>query len=194
MKLKELLIFRNLYLVGLFALVLLIIFTPQIIRDGFSIFEEEVLEVIVIVFLFAVGLYVYYLYEKELAEQSDTIEENWKHIGRINLQVERFKESILELNKYPENRSDFKKLLYIIIEKIIAMNNSQFVLLRIIDVVSLKTLAEDYINRNSNRGEIIKISNRSLANGDRQSDQGMVMISSSIENLNIQSFCIMKKS
>jgi len=194
MRIKEVLVYRNLYLAGMFSLTMLIIFTPRLVQDGFSVFEEETLEVIIITFLFIIGFVIYYLYEKEVEKQNATIRENWKHIGNINLQVERFKEAFLSPNKFPESRNEFKKLNDSILEKIVGIVNSQLVLIRIVDLVTLRTLTEDIINRTGNGGEITRVGNKELKEDNFKNRKDFQIVYSNIENTNIKAFCIIKSS
>jgi hypothetical protein len=194
MKIREILIYRNLYLAGMFMLMILVIFTPRLVQEGFSIFEEESVEVIIIIFLINIGIIIYYLYEKEVEKQNATIRENWKHIGNINIQIERFKMAFLAPEKLPENRNELKKLNDSILEKIAGIVNSNLIMIRIIDLISIRTLTEDIINRTNNGEEIVRIGNRELKENIFKERSDIQVIHSKIKNLNLKAFCIVKSS
>lgn len=172
----------------LLSLFLLIIATPILIKDGFSIFEEETLEVIIIAILLFLSLFIYYLYNSQLKENQKSLDAAFAHIGKINVQVDYLKSAFGDIKKFPENKSDLKYIFDFLAEKVLGMINCDWVVFRIIETGSLRTLAEFSKDRNNGSELSNKISNKALIESEKI--RGLSFVSSSHENLNIKTFCI----
>jgi hypothetical protein len=179
---------KKIYLGLLLFLFLLIIATPYLIKDGVSIFEEETVEVILIAILLLLSLFIYYLYNSQLKESQKNLDAAFAHIGKINVQVDYLKSVFGDIKKFPENKSDLKYIFDFLAEKVLGMINCDWVVFRIIAVESLRTLAEFAKDRNNGFEFGNKISNRALIKSEKI--HGLSFISSSHENLNIKTFCI----
>jgi hypothetical protein len=179
---------KNFYLGLLLFLFLLIIFTPILIKDGISIFAEETLEVIIIAILLFLSLFIYYLYNRQLKEHQKNLDAAFAHIGKINLQVDYLKSAFGDIKKFPENKSDLKYIFDFLAEKVLGMINCDWAVFRIIETESLRTLAEFSKDRHNGFGLGSKISNKALVGSEKI--RGLSFISSSHENLNIKTFCI----
>lgn len=179
---------KNFYLGLLISLFLLIIATPYLVRDGFSIFEEEVLEVVIIAILLFLSLFIYYLYNSQLKENQKSLDAAFAHIGKINVQVDYLKSAFSDIKKFPENKSDLKYIFDFLAEKVLGMINCNWVVFRIVEIESLRTLAEFSKDRNNGSELSNKISNKALIESEKI--RGLSFVSSSHENLNIKTFCI----
>jgi hypothetical protein len=198
-------ILRNLYIFLFIVTIVIIIFTPLLVGDGVPLIGEETLEAIIISLLFVVSYILYALYNKEIeksrAELKDlqanrlTLEERldeaFKHIGQVNIQIEEVRSIFGEFKKYPESKSDFKNILRYFSEKILGMVEVDWVILKIIDLASIKTLKE----YSHCRGPAVllksKIENRDLVNQAGSSEY--MVLSSHQNNLNIKAYCIIPK-
>jgi len=69
--------------------------------------------------------------EKKTAEEK--MNDSFKYIGEINVQIQEIKSIFNKINKYPETKSDFKKTLRFFSERTLGMINVDWVLFRIID-------------------------------------------------------------
>jgi hypothetical protein len=189
MRIKNL---KGLYVVCIFVIVLLIIFTPLLITNGVSIVGEEALESVAIAFLFLVGFLLNRVYEKELKSRENYLREAWAHIGEINLLTETFKNAIVHIEKYPENKKEMRSLLVVMAEKILSMVNSPFVMLRVLLPDEIKILSEYLQSRNGENNFEVKIPSKDLVE-NKKSDTYEI-ISSSANNTKIKVYCIFPKT
>ena len=180
---------KNLYLAILIVLVGLIIATPVIVRGNIGIFREEIFEAISLSVLIIIGFLINRLYQKEVSKNRSLLNEALRHIGTVNVQIEHMEEIFGEIKKYPENKHDFRSILLSFSEKTLGIINSAWVLFRIIDITTMKTLTE----HNQARGKSIllksEVSNRSLV--ENQSCEDATVIYSTQDNVNIKVFCIL---
>jgi len=186
---KKFEIIKKAYFFLITVLVLFIIITPSLINDGFSIFSEEMIEGTIIAFLIAIGFIINFLYERELKKHQNDLKEAWKHIGKVNLLVERFKTAIVDVYKYPENKNDLRALFEKMAEKIAEIAGYQFVMFRVVDMDNLKTLTE-YIETKNGK-ENIKIGNKELIEG--VAIAGTEVFHSQAQNSKIRTFCVLPK-
>ena len=191
------------YLIILGVVLVLIIFTPYIIRSGFTFLEEQLTEAVFITLLFSVGYAIFLFYRKEnienqnrlalLKQEKGTLESRlndaFAYIGSVNIQINEIKSVFSDIRNFPESKKDFAYILQFLAEKALTMVNCDWVVLRIIDVGSLKTL-RDYAYT---RGNIIalkhNISNKDLATNKTSNE--FTVISSVQENFRIRTFCIL---
>ena len=191
------------YLIILGVVLVLIIFTPYIIRSGFTFFEEQLSEAAFITLLFFVGFAIFLFYRKEsiknqnrlalLKQEKGTLESRlndaFAYIGSVNIQINEIKSVFSDIRNFPETKKDFAYILRFLAEKALSMVNCDWVVLRIIDVGSLKTL-RDYAQT---RGNIIalkhKISNKDLATSKTSNE--FTVIGSVQDNFCIRTFCIL---
>lgn len=183
---------KGLYVGFVLVFILLIIFTPLLITHGVSAIGEEVLESITIAFLFMVGFILNRIYEKELKSRENYLQEAWAHIGEINLLTEAFRDAVIPIDKYPENKKEMKELLVVMAEKILSMVNSPFVMLRILMTDEVKTLAEHLQSRNGTNNFEVKLSSKQLVENTQDEEYGI--ITSSAKNTKIKVHCIFPKT
>ena len=188
MEIKKL---KYLYAGSIFILAFFAILTPLFITDGFSIIDEELLETIIIAFLFTIGFILNRIYEKELRLNKKQLTQAWMHVGENNVLTESFQKSLLNINRFPDNKKDLNLLLNDISQKILAMINCQFISFRIIKPKEIKTLCEYSQARNPYENPEIKISSKQLLNNEKSDNYEI--ITSSITNPNIMVYCIISK-
>lgn len=180
---------ENLYLVTLGILVILIIATPYFVNRGYSIFDEEVLEVIMSTFLFVVGFLIYSLYKSDIARKQKSIDESLNYIGNINLQISHIKSIFNQMKKYPENKNDFKDAIKFLANKALGIVGVDWILFRIIEIENTKTLAEHFQARGKVTLVRYEVSNKSLV--QYKACQGCSVIQSDQENFDMQAFCVL---
>ena len=131
-------LFERVYLLILIVIFLLIALTPYIIRSGFTVFEEQLVEVGIIVIFFMVGYAILFLYRKEAAKNLKNISrltkdkgalenrltEAFKYIGTVNIQVQEIKSVFSDIRKFPENKKDFGYILQFIAQRTLSMVNA----------------------------------------------------------------------
>jgi DNA gyrase/topoisomerase IV subunit A len=189
----------------LVTIFLLIVFTPYIIRSGFTLIQEEIAEVAAIALLFMVGYVVLLVYRKEadknrnelkrLKQDKGALEsrlsEAFRYIGTVNIQIEEIKSVFSDIRNFPETEKDFHNVLQFLAERTLSMVNAEWVLFRIIDMRSLSTLSE----YSETRGKVVplnhKISNKELASNEKF--KGLTIVESGQGNFRIKTFCILPK-
>jgi hypothetical protein len=134
------------------------------------------------------SLFIYYLYNRQLKEKQKSLDAAFAHIGKINVQVDYLKSAFSDIKKFPENKSDLKYIFDFLAEKVLGMINCNWVIFRIIETGNLRTLSEFAKDRKNGFELDNKISNKSLI--DSEKIPGLSFVSSSHENLNIKTFCI----
>jgi hypothetical protein len=189
----------------LVAILLLIVFTPYIIRSGFTLLEEEIAEVVAIALLFTVGYVVLLVYRKEVKENrndlnrlkqdkgvlENRLSEAFRYIGTVNIQIEEIKSIFSVIRKFPENKKDFQNILQFFAERTLSMVNAEWVIFRIIRTEDLDTLSENSETRGNALLLKHKISNRALASSEKF--EGLTVVGSTQENFRIKTFCILPK-
>lgn len=179
------------YLGLLGILIGLIIFTPLLIKDGFSIFDEEIIEVIISTSLFIVGFVIYSLYRREIEKHRKSLNETLNYIGNVNLQINNIESIFNEMKKFPESKSDYKNIQKFLAEKTLGIINAEWVLFRIIETQNIKTLSEHF----QSRGKVAlirhEISNKNLV--IKKSCPDCSVIESNQDNFNVQAYCVIPK-
>jgi ribosome biogenesis protein Nip4 len=193
---------ERIYLTLLCIILLLIVFTPYLIRSGLTVFEEELVEVAVIILLFAVGYGVLFFYRKEIArslneacrleqDKGDLINrlsEAFGYIGTVNIQIQQIKSFFSDIKKFPEDKKDFFHILQLMADRILCMVNVDWILFRIIDIRNLNTLSEYRGTRGNTTRLNHKIGNKALALMEKL--KGVTVVESGQENFHIKTFCI----
>ncbi len=200
-------VLKNFYFLLLVIFFFFIIIITHIVQGDIYISEniiigEEYIESIFIVILFFVGYIVFRLYEKEIrtkekavvAEKervkdfADKLNNAFKYIGRVNVQIQEIRDALAGMEKFPENKNDFRNILDFLSEKILSTVNSDWVLFRLVNAANLNTLQEKSLAR----GQAIllkhEISNKDLSAG-RQIN-GCSIITSKQTNLGLKAYFI----
>ncbi len=159
--LKNIFILKNIYIYIFLLIIALIIFHPWIKFIHTLYTDEETFEVILISVLFALSYLIYNLYKVEVAKrekdlaslksQRRTLEQRlddaFKYIGAVNVQIQEIRSIFAELKIYPENKKEFKYIFDFLANKILSIVDVDWVILRIADPESLKTLRETSVCR-----------------------------------------------
>jgi hypothetical protein len=193
------------YFAILVAIFLLIVFTPYIIRLGFTLFDEEIAEVAAIALFFTVGYGIFFLYRKEAARNRNELDslkrdkgalekrltEAFHYIGTVNIQIEEIRSVFSDIRKFPENKRDFCSILQFLAEKVLCMVNAAWVLFRIVDTQNLDTLSEYSESRGNAFLLNHKISNKRIVSNEKL--EGLSVVQSGQGNFHIKTFCIIPK-
>jgi len=203
---KTIRLLERAYLLILGAIFLLIVFTPYIIHKGFTVFEEQFVEVAIILLLFSVGYAVLFLYRKEAAKNlkdinrltkdkgalENRLTEAFKYIGTVNIQIDEIKSVFSDVRKFPENKKDFGSILQFLADRTLSTVNTGWVIFRIIDTKNLNSLGEYSETRGDSVLPRHKISNKTLVSSRKPND--FTVVESGHENFYIKTFCIIPKT
>ncbi len=183
-----------LVIIGFSSLVLLII--PWIIVEDLFLIPEEAWESITILFFLTLIYAAYHLYFKELkrlksniGNLEDRLQETFKYIGSVNLQIDEIKRSFINFKKYPENKKEMQEMFDYFSDKIINIVNADWVVLKIIDIQTGKTIRQNELIRRK-PVEIVKIENHDILAG-RCYLKNCSIVRSGQENLKIKAACIL---
>ncbi len=144
-----------------------------------------------------------YLYKKEglrqreliakISNDKKTTEERltdaFKYIGQINVQMQEIKTIFNHSTAFPETLNDFRKTLLFYSEQTFGIVNFNWVLFRIIDCNTSKTLSEHFQNRLGHTYKCPKVSNRIII--DHYSCDPYTTVISNPTNLNILTCCLL---
>lgn len=184
----------NVYTVILTALFLVIVDTPVLIHEGYSIFSEEHLEIILLTLASTASFFIYRMYRNRLEVMEERYHELTKHVGALNLQttqIEALFDKILEL---PENKRSLKRTLESLNDNILAAVNIAWVLTRIIDTRTGKTLTEQLTQRMQEEPATprLEISNKLLL--EEHALASHTVFYSNPKNTYVSAFCVLPQS
>ena len=176
---------RNLFLFVFFLLVISIIFTPLLVRNGFSVFPEEILESILLFFQIFVGWRIFLLYERAVESREKEIQklegeyqrrekellEAFAYLGKVNVQVSLIK-SFLQKLKAPSSRKEAENYIKEILEIALTLSGKNWVTLRALDAKTFQTTSEFWAKSNAGVDtQGIKIGNKDIAKWDRDREE-----------------------
>jgi hypothetical protein len=196
-----------LYLIIFSLLFVLVVFTPKLISSSLYlsenlIIEEEIVEGVLLGIMFFLGVVIVNLYKHEEARQKELLEkikndkktteekliDSFKYIGTLNVQIQEIKSIFNISDKYPETKNDFKKFFHFFSNRVFGIVNSEWVLFRIIDNNTLKTISEHFESRVGSTCTYPHISNKAII--DENSELSFTIIISNPQNLNILVGCV----
>jgi len=196
------------YLLLFVLLFVLIITTPKLITGSLRIsekliIEEETVEGILLGILFGVSILIFNLYKSEVSNHKtqiskintdkkkveDRLQISEQYIGMINVQIQEIKSIFYNIDSYPQTKADFKKSFCFFGEKILSIVNSDWVLIRIINCSTQRTMSEHFEARERNTGNYPHISNKMII--EYQPIESHISIVSNPKNLNVLVFCVL---
>jgi len=188
-------------------LVSVVTLTPFLITGGIALkrdvfIEEEVVEVLLIAVLFLAGFAISSLYTNSLHNYQrkldkisvlrDNAEERlmeaFQYIGAVNVQLGEIRSLLSSFNRYPGDRREFRNSLRFLAKKALSVASVEWVVFRIIETESLRTVGEFAETRGDASFLKSAVSNRSIV--ETGAADGWTAISSSQDNLTIRVFCI----
>jgi len=198
---------EGIYITIMVLLYALIVCTPYIIANNALLkniifIEAEFVEGFLITVLLIITYFVSVRYRKELdnyrsrikelsvkkADVESRLSDAFKYIGAVNVQVKEIQSLFSSLKKYPKDKKDFKNSFRFLAEKVLCVVNVDWVIFRIINVDSLRTVRE----YSETRGKAVllknNISNKSIVT--TEAIDGFSIVSSDQSNLTIKVFCI----
>lgn len=188
-------------------LMLMVIGAPFLVRRGVAVtehvfIEQEILQAVLIAVLLSVAFALFHQYKRvlkagreemqRLATNNDTLlsrlTDAFKYIGKVNVQLQEIRSVFFHLNRLPESRNDFKNLLRVFARKALSIVNTEWVVVRIIERRTLRTVIEHLEVRSGAIALHPRIGNKSVV--DAEAMAGQAVIRCEIENLDITVVCI----
>lgn len=176
---------------------ILVILIPLIISKSFYFLDEEWLEISLDLLLMIVIYSTHFFYFRKNKKMKiyqgnleERLTETFRYIGSVNLQLEEFKKIFSNFKKYPENKKDVKYLLDYFCDKILSIIGADWVVLKIIELDSRKTIRYVVRSRAGQPLSGIKFENKDILSGNCSLDS-CTIIGSDQENLNIKAFCVL---
>jgi hypothetical protein len=196
-----------LYLIIFIILFAFIIYTPTLIKGPVSlssklILEEETFEGSLICILFILSILIFYLYNREVKKHKELINkintekqnvvnrlnDSERYIGIMNVQILEIKAIFNSINEYPDTKDGLKKAFIFFVERVIGIVNSEWVLFRIIDSNTLRTICEHFGTRKGYSHNYPHVSNKMII--EKQPILPFSYVISNPGNLNILVSCI----
>jgi len=194
------------YIIVFLALSCLIIYVPHAINSPLHvtqklIIEEEFVESFLLIVLFVLNIFILGLYKKEVARQKEMIikinndkkssdeklNDSFRYIGKVNVQIQQIKSIFTSNGRFPKTKSDFKKTLLFFSERVFGIVNTDWVLFRIIDSNTRKTISEQFETRNGIKADYPHLSNKMII--EKQSCSPFTTVISNPGDLNILVCC-----
>jgi hypothetical protein len=187
---------------------LLIAATPLLVPRGIAlfdrfVFEQDAIETVLILVLFAAAYLVsrayrtaVATYQKKLLQLaadrtllSDRLTDAFRYIGTVNVQLQEIRSIFCGLKRLPESRKQFKNLLGMFGGKILGMINADWVIIRIVDRRILRTIVEHREVRRDHQVVAPHIGNRAVVEG--KAVAGCVVVTGAKDNLSLVTACIL---
>jgi len=197
-----------LYLITFFLLYAVIVFTPALITGPAHItnnliFKEETIEGLLLAILFLLSFLILNLYKYEVFKHKKVIEkakkdkmivddrllESDQYIGMLNVQISEIKSIFNSISKYPETKAELKDTYRFFGKRILGIVNSNWVLIRIINSNTQRTIGEHFEIRHGITVSYPRVSNKMIIEDVAIAEYCSVI--SNPENLNILVFCIL---
>jgi hypothetical protein len=197
-----------LYLFIFSAIFLIVLYTPTLIKGPVQltakmILKEETIEGALLCILFIISILILSLYRREIIKHQELINristekmkvenrlfDSEQYIGITNVQIQEIKYIFNSIDKFPETKEDLKKAFGFFGERVIGIVNSNWVLFRIIDSNTQRTICEHFVTRQGFSCSYPHVSNKMII--EKQSVLPFISVISSPKNLNILVSCIM---
>jgi hypothetical protein len=192
---------RALYATVGVAILLVALLTP-FLAEGVTLIREEYAEFTLLVILLSAGYVARSLYLREaerarsriadLESGKHTLEERldeaFRYIGRLNVQIQEIESIFTHIAKYPETRNEKRKALRFLAEKILGVVGTDWVFVRIVDRERMRTLGEHWAARDR-AATRPSVSNTELVN--RTTPQAYTVVESSQDSFSINTYCVL---
>lgn len=197
-----------LYLIITVILFSFIVYTPTFVQGPVHIskrliIEENTIEGILLGILFIVSILILSLYKLEVNKHKNLIDKikddkkkvenrlivSDQYIGKVNVQIREIKSTFNSIDSYPGSKNDFKKTFSIFGERILGVVKSNWVLIRIINCNTQRTISERFETIEGFTELYPHISNKLILEDQPVEKHTSVIYNP--KNLNILVFCIM---
>ena len=183
-----------------------IIFTPTLINGPIYlskkiIVEEEIIEGSLLCILFFLSIIILNVYKNEVYKHKEIIKtinnekkiteerlfDSFNYIGKVNVQIQEIKSIFNASDRYPETKNDFKKIFRFLSGRVLGIVNTDWVLFRIININTQKTLSECFETRQDFSCNYPILGNKMII--EKQPILGVTTVISNPQNLNILVYC-----
>ncbi len=184
------------------------IFTPIMITGSVHItkkfiIDEDAMEGLLLVFLFALNLLIFKLYKQTTSKQEELIDkierekkkadeklfDSLSYIGKVNVQIEEIKSIFNTTNTLPETKNDFKKTARVLSERVLGIVNTNWALFRIINIDTGRTIFECFETRQGFSCRYPHVSNKMIV--EKQFTSPFTTVVSTPPNVNVLICCAM---
>jgi hypothetical protein len=184
------------------------VYTPKLINGPVHlteklIIEEEIIEGSLLGILFLLNVLILNLYKKEALKQKilirrindekksteEKLDDSFKYIGQVNIQLQQIKSIFNNHSRFPETKNDFRKILFYYSERVFGIINAKWVLFRVINSNTQRTVHEQFEMRHGLIFDYPHISNKMIV--EQQSCSPFATVISNPQNLNILVCCIL---
>jgi len=198
------------YLIFFLILLLLSITINYFIQSSFRlsqniILEEEHVESFCIVVIFFIGFIALKFYEREIFKKDSKIkmevrekidlkkrlEDDFRYIGKINVQMQEIEKVMSGLKKFPENKTDFNNIHNFLLNEVLGIVNTEWLISRVVYLKNEKVLHEKIVTRKEVTILKQQISTKQLLGGDKFKD--CITVKSKQNNLGLKVFFILPK-
>lgn len=124
-------------------------------------------------------------YQGDLEER---LMDSFKYIGTVNLQLEELRKNLFNFKKYPANRKEFSKFMVNLAEKILSIVNIDWVIIKIVDVKTEKTIYYASLARGGKEMKFDKFDNHKLFT--EKCGPNCTVVKSNQDNLDIKAICV----
>lgn len=197
-----------LYLIIFSIIFSFVIYTPTLIKGPAQltaklIIKEETIEGSLFCILFIMSILILNLYKHEIDKHKELINkistektkvenrlfDSEQYIGITNVQIQEIKYIFNSIDKFPETKDDLRKAFSFFGERVIGIVNSNWVLFRIIDINTQRTIHEHFVTRQGFSCSYPHVSNKMVI--EKQPILPLFYVNSNARNLNILVSCIM---
>lgn len=185
-------IFRNMksaYYIVLSILFGLIFLTPRLVNDDFSIFDRQMLESLLILFLLLIYLVMNLFYKRELRRKQEEVNEIYQYLGELNVRMELVGKLFGSPFTVPRNKSEMKETMIRFADMILGMSPVDGVLFRVVEKDKKRTLKEFSKARGEGEFNCSSCGNSELLSGEKIAGQSI--ITSSHKNSEIAVYCVL---
>lgn len=180
---------RWFYIGSVGVLFIAAVWVPTLIGGDNRFFTEQVTEGILIGIIVIIMVSMTRAYRKKLEQSNLELNDALAYIGSLNVRVESMHSLHESLQRFPQNKKDLKLLFDSLANKALAVTNSAWVLIRVIDKQSGHTCAEVA----KARGKVLvlkhEIGNKELLQGYKE-DGHLCIASAPVENTFLEAYCV----
>jgi hypothetical protein len=199
---------QTLYLIIFSIISSFVIFTPTLIKGPLQLTEklilkEETIEGALLCILFIMSILLLNLYKHEISKHKEMVNkisaekmkvqdrlfDSEQYIAITNIQIQEIKYIFNSIDKFPETKNDLKRAFIFFGERVIGIVNSNWVLFRIIDGNTQKTICEHFIPRQGFSCGYPHVSNKMII--EKKPILPFIYVTSNPKNLKILVSCIM---
>jgi hypothetical protein len=165
--------------------------------------EEETFEGVLICILFIISILILNLYKREVNKHKeiinkisnekkkveDRLSDSEQYIAIMNVQIQEIKSIFNTIDNYPETKEGLKKAFTFFGSRVIGIVNSEWVMFRIIDCKTQRTVCEHFGAREGYSNGYPHVSNRMII--EKETILPFSYVISNPKNLDILVSCIM---